>query len=397
MAINEKLYVTAIKDLLKKAHAPLQSEELVDGLIAFFYKTLVKPIDQKLIDIAFKKDLSQKDLDVFLQNWDIERAGSAKALLLAYVMKARQDLHFNAYTGPRLHGLQDYYRFKNLSLISHYTKIGKELNKNGIIPLILKGGAMKFLRPELSRAMGDIDILIDGTQNYQKALQIAQDLGYELDDEGHSVDLHLPQSKEGICDIHHHLDFGSKYDAHFMAEFFKRAELKNIFGIKTYLPSAEDMVFISLVNMIKNIREKTSLNGILFTLFDIKYLLESKPDFNKRIIIENVKKTNTCVQFYLAIRFANRVVPGLINGEITQEEDFRQKMQNYCNNDIMYCKYDYDLKYACKETKISSAFKSFKGFKRYFAIKVPHFIFKRIRKSQQATNLFLKLFYYRGL
>ncbi len=47
-----------------------------------------------------------------------------------------------------------------MKTIAHYTKIGKALNKNGIEPLILKGGAMKYLRQELPRVMNDIDIVI---------------------------------------------------------------------------------------------------------------------------------------------------------------------------------------------------------------------------------------------
>lgn len=395
--LSEKLYVTAIKKLLKDSKGPLKTTELIKGIIDFFYHELVKPNDQKLIDIAFSEKLTQADLNAFLQNWDIECAGSAKSLLLAYVMKTRPDLKFNQYTGPRLHGLQDFWRFKNLSLISHFTKIGKALNAKGIYPLILKGGAMKYLRPELSRAMGDIDILIDGRENYKKAIQIALDLGYDADDEGHSVDLHLKGRKEGICDIHNRLDFGSKYDPKLMHKFFERAKLKNIFGVKTYLPCFEDLVFIGLVNMIKNIREKTSIQGVLFTLFDIKYLTANRPDFNWDIITENIKQTNTCVQMYLAVKFANRVVSDLVFEKMIQDQTLQKKMVNYCNNDIMYCKYDYDLKYACKETKISSIFKGWKNLKYYCHIKIPHFFYKRIRKSQALTNLFLKLFYERGL
>ena len=278
MSAIDKMYVDALQEILKTT-PHIDAKQAMTASVEYFYDKLVKPSDQALITLAFTKNLTQEKLDEFLKDFDIECAGGNKALLLSYVMKAHPDLKFNEYSGPRLQGLLNFYRFANLSLIAHYTKIGKELNAHGIIPLIMKGGAMKYLRPELSRAMGDIDVLIQA-QNYRSAVKIAIGLGYDYEDNGHSVDLHEKGNEAGILDIHQWVDMSSKYDKKFMKKIFGRAEKKKVFGVETYVPCVEDLVFLGLVNMVKNIREKTSLKGILYTLFDFEYLTHLKPDFN---------------------------------------------------------------------------------------------------------------------
>lgn len=122
-------------------------------IVDFFYDELVSKEDQRLIDFAFAKDIDQLRLDEFLKEWDIERFGESKSMMLSYVMKANPDLKFSQYEKPRLEGLLKYHRFNNLRLISHYVKIVRALNQKNIESMIFKGGAMKHIRPELSRAI----------------------------------------------------------------------------------------------------------------------------------------------------------------------------------------------------------------------------------------------------
>ena len=78
----------------------------------------------------------------------------------------------------------------------------------------------------------------------------------------------------------------------------------------------EDLLFISLVNMTRNLTHKTSWHGVLFALFDVKYLIESKKDFNWDIVIENAQKTKTQMQMCLATGFINKIVPNLLPEKI---------------------------------------------------------------------------------
>ena len=63
---------------------------------------LLPPDDERMLKIALSASPAQEELDDFLSTWDIEKAGSHRALMLSYCMKAHPELEFPAYTGPRL-------------------------------------------------------------------------------------------------------------------------------------------------------------------------------------------------------------------------------------------------------------------------------------------------------
>ena len=252
---------------------------------------------------------------------------------------------------------------------------------------------MKYLRPELSRAMSDIDILVHMGEEYKKSKQIAVDMGYDYEDNGHSIDLHEKGSMAGLLDIHQWVEMNSDYDKQFMNTIFDRAQKQKVFNVESYIPCAEDLVFLGLVNMVKNIREKTSLKGILYTLFDFEFLTQSKSDFNWEIVKDNIKRTDTYPQMYTAILFANQIVPGLLPEVLVEGKEFEKKIQNYCNRDIYYSIYIHDLKWKCKTLRLIKSLKDWKSFKYWYKTRIPYFFLKRIGKSQVLTNLFLKYFH----
>lgn len=213
----------SIKDIIQN-----YSSDSASSLIEVFYKELVLEEDQKLLEFAFAKEIDQEKLDIFLKGWDIEKFGERKSLMLSYVMKTNPQLKFPSYEKPRLEGLLKFHRFHNLKLISHYTKIVRVLNQENIFPMILKGGAMKHIRPELARPMGDIDILIPDQMQFLRACQISKNLGYVFEEfpGDHSVDLHLPDSKEGIVDLHQYVNLETNYDKEFLKDLFFRASPK---------------------------------------------------------------------------------------------------------------------------------------------------------------------------
>lgn len=251
-----------------------------DKLIERCIKTIVGDNDRRLVDFAFGKSITQANLDEFLASWDIEVAGADKALLLAYVMRQRADLVFPPYTGPRLRGLINRYRFDNLRLIAHFSRITKVLNAAGVIPLVLKGGAMRAMRPDLPRNMGDIDILVRGREDFAKARETACALGYRLVENSHAIDLHEQGSEAGVLDIHSHLDINPASAGIDVAPLFYGARRMQVFGAEAYVPSAEAMMFVLLQNLSKNLKFKCSMSGVLYSLFDADYLTSSGSDFD---------------------------------------------------------------------------------------------------------------------
>ena len=367
MSTGEKLFVDAYQGVLNSKNAT--AVDAIKASVDYYYNKLVSKNDQDLLNLAFSENLTQKQLDAFLSTWDIEVAGSVKALLLSYIMKKHPNLKFDEYNGPRLKGLLNFYRFDNLGLISHYSKIGHELNKNGIIPMIMKGGVMKYLRPELSRNMGDIDILIFDDADYQKSKKIVVDMGYDYLEHNHSIDLHPHGSKDGILDIHTYIEIESKYNKNkIVSKFKKRATKADVFGVETYVPCTEDILFISMVNLVKNIRNKSSVQGILFNLFDFEYLKTSKPDFNWNIIKNNIRLMNAYPQMIIAIEFANKLVPGILPDFLSQDKALKRYARRYFNHDIYYAKYVHNIRAQSGKMKLHNVH-SLKDFFKYINVK----------------------------
>lgn len=371
----------------------IDNKEIVSLLVEKFYEEIVTPNNQRLLDLAFNDSLNQRDLDKFLIGWELEQYSGDRALMLSYLMKERSDLHFPETVRPRLAGLFNYYRFQNLQLITHFTKICRALNDNNIVPMILKGGAMKYMRPELPRVMGDIDILVHPA-DYKKACEISRNLGYYFEDneKAHSVDLHLSEDDEaGVLDIHRWIYLNSKYDIGFMDKFFERATKHKIFGADVYLPSKEDMLFICLLNLAKNLHKNTSIKGVLYSLFDCRYLISSTPDFNWNLILENTIQTNTQVQMYFAMKFANRIVPNLLPQELFENKQLEKKINKYCNM-VMFTRFYVDeLRMTCKKIRIKQALCHMSVMKEYLKYKPKYFMLKMMKKSSWAVERFLKI------
>ncbi|MBU6339206.1 MAG: nucleotidyltransferase family protein [Rickettsiales bacterium] len=368
------------------------TKDTASSIIEVFYNELVSKEDQKLLELAFAKKIEQENLDNFLKDWDIEKYGEGKSLMLSYVMKTNPQLKFSNYEKPRLEGLLKYHRFRNLKLISHYNKIVKVLNQENIFPMILKGGAMKHIRPEFSRAMGDIDILILEEAEITKAREICKNLGYveEIPDD-HSIDLHLPNSEEGTVDIHRYIDLETNYDKSFSKDLFLRAKKEDVFGCEAFVPCFEDLLFLGMINLARNLNNKTSLQGILYSLFDFKYLSESK-DFNWDLVLQNIVKTNTYAQALLAMKFINKIIPKTLPEYLLNNKTINKKFNRHCDYIIFHHFYFNDFRKICKKLSIKKAVKSLENMKDYVSKKPKYFLLKRIiRKNHILIKIFLML------
>jgi len=369
------------------------TSDTANSIVEIFYNDLVSKEDQQLLELAFAKKIEQSQLNEFLKTWDIEKFGEGKSMMLSYVMKANPQLQFSIYEKPRLEGLLKYHRFHNLKLISHYTKIVRALNSQNIIPLIFKGGAMKHIRPDLSRAMGDIDILVKNEAEFLRACAISKNLGYIFDEsEDHSVDLHLPNSKEGTVDIHRYICFETNYDKKFLNDLFVRATQEKVFGAQAFVPCFEDILFLGMINLARNLNNKTSLQGILYALFDFKYLTESKADFNWDLVLQNIVRTKTYAPALLAMKFTNKIIPEMLPQSLLENDSINKKFMSYCNRIIFHHFYFNDFRQRHKHLNIKDAVKNLEKMKNYLTNKPKYFLLKRmVRKSDFLIKTFLIL------
>lgn len=363
---------------------------ITDALIENFYNEILTESDKKLLQLAFSLNPTQEDLYHLLEDWDIEVKSGDKSLMLAYFVKLHPELKFTSYEGPRLKGLLNFYRFKNIKTIAHYSKIGRELNKSGIVPMIIKGGAIKYLRPDLPRIMGDIDILVP-EKDLLKCAEIAAAIGYWYEKiDIHAIDLHPAGSKEGAIDIHKYICMDAPKEKNLLYGLYKRAENKSVFGVNTLIPSNEDLLFITLINLSRNLRNKTSQAGLLYTLFDCKFLIESKPDFNWKIIKENAQKTGTEIYMNFAIKFIDKISPNILPLEINYKTLFEKETNEYSNM-VMYNRfYLENLRTKCRALKITEIFRKPENLFQYLVLKPKYFFLKLLRKHPKLIELLIK-------
>lgn len=356
-------------------------------LLNKYIKTLLSENDLNLIRLIFSKNPTQAELDNFLKTYDIEVAGGYKSLMLSYFMKMHPELNFTMYETPRLKGVFNYFRFQNLKLVSSFVKIAKILNDNGIPIVVLKGYAIKYFRPDLPRPMGDIDIIVK-EKDYLKCIEICKKLGYRCSFFIHSVDLHEPDSEEGLLDIHRYIDMGSKYERNYNKGLFKRAKKVVDNGIEMLIPSYEDLFFLILINISKNLYERSSKASNIYGLFDCAYLL-SREDFNWQTVIDNIKQTHTATKASFVVKFMNSIVPGLIPEEFLKHELLKKNSTNYFTlmkfNDFFLV-----LQRLSRGMKLSSSFKSPAKLVHYLKVKSLYILCKKSRKSPLMSSLILK-------
>lgn len=361
--------------------------KIADFIIKDFKDLYITESDEKLFGIIQKKNVSQKEFDDFINDWDIEEEGGHKALLLSYFMKTHSNLNYPEYIEPRLKGILQYYRFKNLKLVSGFIKICNRLKKENIDLLIIKGGALKHYRPDFPRIMNDIDVLVRNKEDYNKCKEIVSELGYSYREFAHSIDLLDENGEVGVLDIHHRIAMLSKEEMLLNDDFFARAYRDKVFNVDgIYVPCCEDMLFITLINLAKNLIRRTSYGSKLHSAIDCMYLAEYKPDFDWDIVIKNAKITHTEGQIYIAIKYLNAFLSAKLP-EIFEEEFKRKSI------DFLYEKlFLKNLAQKSRELRFKNIFKNKDKFIKYITIKPQYFICKRkiVRKNIRIAKCVLE-------
>ena len=360
---------------------------IVQVLIDDFLNEIMTEDEKELVRLSFSSDCTQEQLDNILKNWSFEKKPLAKSLLFAYFQKNHPDLKFNSEICAILKPLFQKYRFNNIAIVSPFMKIGKKLNENNIFPMVLKGLAMRYFRPDLPRIMNDVDILVLN-QDFMKTIELILPFGYYYEKiDVHSVDLHDNKTKYNAIDVHRFIYLGSKNDKNFLDDLFKRATLQNVFGIKAFVPCYEDMLFIVLANLSRNLKDDASKAGIVYAIYDCKFLLDSKKDFNWDIIKENAQKTNTQAQIGFVLKLINQISKDVVSDDITNNLFSFEKTQDYSTSVLFNRFYLKNLRQKCRSMKVKDIFNNFGEYLRF---KPRYFILKFFIKHPKLIRIFIK-------
>lgn len=353
-------------------------------LVARLLRTHLDARDQCLLDFRFAAAPTQAMLDACLERCDIEAMGAHKSLLLAYARREHPELVFSAYAGPRIDGLIRFFHFANTKTLAHFSRIGRALTAAGIPILLFKGAAMRMLRPELPRPMGDADILIPA-ERMGEATRIGEELGYLhcREESKHAVDFHT--ESESAVDVHHSIFDPDRDYAAFHAGLFARATPVRAFGVDVSLPCREDLCFLVMANLTRNLREHTSLHSIFFSLEDCAWLQREAPldwDIVRADAVASGHEVETC----LAAAFMNAAVPGLF----PQPEALFPKLggiEDFCNQVIFDEDYFLPRQKACQAIRVVELKNAPRRWGTYL---VKYLVMERLRGNPAFVRWFLR-------
>jgi hypothetical protein len=307
--------------------------------------------NRTLIDCVFAPAPTQEALDACLSACDIEAMGAHLSLMLSYLMHDHPELKFTEYVEPRLQGLVRFYRFANMDTLARFATIGKALNAVDIPLLIFKGAAMKALRPGLSRPMGDVDILVR-PEHLSATVKICEKHGLHdaLTGSAHAVDMHTADGKSAM-DVHSAVIESGKDTGAFHRNLFSRARPVTAFGVRVLLPAHEDLFFLVLANLTKNLRAKTSIHGLFYALFDCRFLLGDKPDFDWSIVRNDAREAGVEFDVRLAVEFMNMLVPDIVP-DAGRHFPLTAKVEDYCNRLIFDDEYLRKRREVCRAIRV---------------------------------------------
>ena len=231
-------------------------------------------MDRRLLDLTLDETCSQAELDIIIRDWDIDNTPIRTNLLIALLMKNRQDLVFPAAVTPRLNGVLSYCRFKEIQTRASISTVSNSLEGKNI-PFVLAGDmAMRGYFPDFQRWIGGLDILVPDSE-YNLAQETLSSL-----------------VKDKQVTIHKAWD----------NNVFLRANGQ--------LPCPEDLVFMALVDVYETILRKGSLKNNLNLILDINKLSEKSGGLDHGIIWENACSAG--VEFQ--VLFAEAVVGSVLHG-----------------------------------------------------------------------------------
>jgi hypothetical protein len=278
----------------------------------FIENTNLNAKERLLLQLSLAPVISQKDIDQLLAGYDIDAEPIHFNLMLAHLAKQHHHLNFPQEIMPRLDGVLRYFLYKNASLGAAFKEIAGELRKHDIPLLLMKGIAMKHLRPGFIRPMFDVDFAVPDDR-MEEAVQLALQSGYQTRysrNSPHSVD--LDKGKNISIDIHRFL-IKSKLDntGNTDRAIWSRATKIQAFGGEVFMPIAEDQLFLSFTNAYHNITHLHEFHGNFMWLFDCSHILQENQNFDWNIVLDNAGKVGLTYQTKIMLELLRHFLPDL--------------------------------------------------------------------------------------
>jgi len=305
--------------------------EKVAGVLA---NNLFSDNQKKILQMFSDKQLPQKELDLFLDGWDIEAVQSWEALLLACIQKEHPQLQFGTYNGPRLSGLAEYNKFRSLELQYYFSRIINAFHTEQIFPIILNHNLLLSRHPKLFGMLQNLDLLIPSEADDEAVIRIVSRLGYRYGKENNSLTIHINgKTTNGKIRILSKTAFAEDFGHKFAAMLLARAVKQDLFRVKTLVPSTEDMVVLCLSRIAGSIRSGCSLPDLFFSVAGLIDLIHQANGLSWDLLMKEIqcdKKTAECI---LGADFVNHIVPKLIPTEVVFDKRYDLVLNQLAKND----------------------------------------------------------------
>ena len=250
-----------------------------------------------------------EEIGKWFQSVDFE-ALSAECVCMAAVMGAEND-----YRGvptelhPRLKGILRYHRMLNSGLYAAMCSMTREYNKHGIDVLVLKGAAIKTgYQPDFVRPMWDVDILVR-PKDFDRALQIAQSLGYRGSWAPHSID--LKRGSTEAIDLHcvYLRDLRSRKNRDYWPEC-REVQWNHA---RFFVPERCALLLQLIVNAHNNFMTHYGTHAPLRWIMDMDALLRDKTPMDWDKVIHLAKKLQLEAQLMIILAAYDAVLPGRVD------------------------------------------------------------------------------------
>lgn len=218
---------------------------------------------------------------------------------------APEELH------PRLKGILRYHRMLNSGLYAAMCAMVREYNKENIDVLAMKGAAIKTgYRPNFVRPMWDVDILVR-PENYDRALQIAQEQGYRGSWSPHSTDL----SRGSTESIDLHCVFLRDLRSRKNWDYWPKCRDVCWNEARFFVPEQHALLLQLMVNTHTNFVQHRGNSAPLRWVMDLDALLCGPANIDWDNVIALAKQLELEAQVSVVVAAYDFVLPGRLDAE----------------------------------------------------------------------------------
>jgi len=310
--------------------------ELAEKTMELLADDLLSEKQKQLLNLFSYSALTQEELDHFLSDWDIEVTHSDEALLLSCVQKEHPELDFGAYNGPRLSGLYDFYKFRSMDFLYHFSRLLKALNEAAISQAVPNSGALFSAYPALYGMTCKLELCIADAQ-YATVEKIVSGLGYSCKKTGELLTIPVKgKTTEGQIIVQSFSAFARNTGVDWAADTADRAVEQELFHAKALLPCAEDQLCFYLSHIAATIRNNCNRQELLLAIAELVYLLRHEKDWDENLLTERILQSKTTAECILGAYFVNHIVPGLIPDKVICGAKYEAAVNQMIDSDSRY-------------------------------------------------------------